>query len=189
MSEKGKTGKQVMPNNFDAHSDEKFHEVLKIAQNSLYSINFDKFNCETKRKIYFAGPWFDNRANDLYDTCYKICSFFKNSYEFYFPREEVNNFPIEAFKKNVNNIKDCDIIIALVSRKDVGTSWEIGMGYALNKKIYLLGYDESTFLSHTNVMLAFTGKCLTIDKLTKFLTNKIDESDFVKIKNEWDGIE
>lgn len=185
---KGKSGSIKIPNNFDFYDDETFNLNLKASKyNSLETLAYS-YN-PPKKKIYFAGPWFDKRSNDLYNVCYEICNHFKNNYEFYFPREEVNNSPLEAFNKNVNNIKDCDIVIALVSRKDVGTAWEIGMAYSLNKKIYLLGYDETTFLSHTNVMLAFTGKCLTIEKLGKFLQNNTNSDDFVIIENKWEGIE
>ena len=61
------------------------------------------------------------------------------------------------------------------------------MAYALGKPIYLLGLDSSTFLSHTNVMLAFTGKCMTIREYKKFLTN--NNPKFIKIHNDWEGIE
>ena len=90
---------------------------------------------------------------------------------------------------NVNNIKDADVVVAIVCEKDVGTAWEIGMAYALGKDVYLLGYDDSTFLSHTNLMLAFTGKCFTIDKWAKFLTQGLRNVEYVNIPNVWEGIE
>ena len=94
---------------------------------------------------------------------------------------------MDAFNKNVENVKDCDVLVALVSRKDCGTSWEIGMAHALNKKVILLGYDDTTFLSHTNVMLAFTGVCTTIDNFANVLCD--EEFKTVKINNDWEGIE
>lgn len=186
--EKGKSGSVRMPNNFEVHSQEEFINTLKNAE----CVSLDKLTNPKKSmkpKIYFAGPWFDERSNDLYNTCYKICNAFKNNFDIFFPREQYSKTPKDAFYNNVENIEDSDIIVALVSKKDVGTAWEIGVAYALNKKVYLLGYDESTFLSHTNVMLAFTGKCFTIDKLGKFLLNDMRPDDFVTIKNEWEGIE
>ena len=184
-----KTGNARFPNKFDSDSLENFNDYLKWCMRE----SADEL-CNGKKdrlpKIYFAGPWFDTRANELYDSCYKICRMFKNNYDVYFPREEPSNdTPKDAFMNNVTHIDEADIIIAMVSRKDVGTAWEIGMGYALRKEIYLLGYDETTFLSHTNVMLAFTGKCFTLDKLGKFLNNNMKPEDFVTIKNEWEGIE
>lgn len=185
---KGMSGSIRVPNNFDNHTNEQFDKSLTESYNKCAdSIAYPYEQC--KKKIYFAGPWFDKRSDKMYDCCKNIFKMFNKSYEVYFPREEVNKTPMEAFMKNVNNIKDCDILIALVSKKDTGTAWEIGMAYSLNKKIYLLGYDETSFISHTNVMLAFTGKCFTLNKLGKFLTNTITQNDFIAIENDWEGIE
>lgn len=181
--EAGKTGNIRMQNNFDTDSDEEFKKRLSDLENLWYSP-------DERIKVYFAGPWFDERSAKLYRFCEHIIKMMENSkVKTFFPKNEVNETPKQAFDTNVKKIKECDILIALVSKKDVGTAWEIGMAYALGKEIYLLGYDETTFLSHTNVMLAFTGKCITIDKLCKFCRLQLKDSDFVKIKNEWEGIE
>ena len=185
----GKTGKIRMPNNFDVHSDVEFKNRLdEVRQNILYPF----VKKEDKLKCYFAGPWFDDRANAIYEVCKNIISQIPEMtrcYDFYFPKD--NNFetPQITFNENVKQIQDCDVVLALVSRKDVGTAWEIGMAFAAGKKIYLLGYDETTFLSHTNVMLAFTGSCLTIDKLGKFVTGNMVSGDYIDIPNVWEGIE
>ena len=189
MSKTGKTGNVRFPNKFDSDSLENFNDYLKWCVGESTD-ELSKGKKSRLPKIYFAGPWFDTRANELYNSCYKICKIFKNNYDIYFPREEPSNdTPKDAFMNNVAHIRNSDIIIAMVSRKDVGTAWEIGMAYALNKEIYLLGYDETTFLSHTNVMLAFTGKCFTLNKLGKFLNNDMKPKDFVTIENVWEGIE
>ena len=184
--EKGKTGKIAMPNNFDVHDDATFINTLRKAKH-----NAENIIPKDKHNIYFAGPWFDERSNELYNACvdiYKIVSKVTSA-KIFFPREQINATPYDAFSTNVEKINDCDIVVALVSKKDVGTAWEIGMAFALKKPVYLLGYDETTFLSHTNVMLAFTGRCLTIDKFAKFLTNTIRDDEFVKIQNKLEGIE
>ena len=184
--EKGKTGKKAMPNNFDIHDDVTFVTNLINAKH-----NAENMVPKNKRNIYFAGPWFDERSHMLYDACidiYKTVSKVTDA-KIFFPREQINATPYDAFSTNVEKINDCDIVVALVSKKDVGTAWEIGMAFALKKPVYLLGYDETTFLSHTNVMLAFTGRCLTIDKFAKFLTNTISDDEFIKIQNTWEGIE
>lgn len=185
--EAGKSGKARMVNNFDFLDINVLKEKLSdVVNKALYE------EPTNKTKIYFAGPWFDERAMVLYQCCEKIMTKLENDCGIYvfFPKNAVSKTPLEAFERNVKEIQECDILIALVSRKDVGTAWEIGVAYALGKPIYLLGFDETTFLSHTNVMLAFTGKCLTIDNLKMFLEYKdIPEQRFVHIKNEWEGIE
>ena len=81
------------------------------------------------------------------------------------------------------------MLIALISRKDVGTAWEIGYAMALGKKIYLVAFDEDCFTSKTNLMLAFSGRCFTIDKLAKFLVEGLDSADYVYIDRKWEEVE
>ena len=175
-----------MPNTFSAITEEFLAETLSslITEASL----MDKLG---KLNIYLAGPWFTMAGNILYDSVMAIeKAVRKNSnFKVFYPREQANKKPKEAFDNNVNHIKECDIVVALVAEKDVGTAWEIGMAYALGKDIYLVGYDETSFLSHTNLMLAFTGKCFTIDKWAKFLTRGLHNVEYVDIPNVWEGIE
>lgn len=187
--EAGKTGNKACDNNFDSDTLDEFVEKLRYKRNKALT-TVGKFT-PAKHKIYFAGPWFDERSNMLYNFCVDVYKTYKPfiGYDIFFPREQINEKPLDAFINNVNNIKDCDAMVALVSKKDVGTAWEIGMAYSLGKRIFLLGYDETTFKSHTNVMLAFTGKCLTIDNFGKFLTSTMCDSDYIQIQNEWEGIE
>lgn len=182
--EAGKSGKPKMANNFDEYSCFAIEEELAAVESALYKTT-------PKQKLYFAGPWFDVRADMLYKSCQKIINKCKSDskYDVFFPKDAVSITPKDAFDRNVKEIQECDALVALVSRKDVGTAWEIGMAYALGKPIYLLGFDKTTFLSHTNVMLAFTGKCFTIHNLMKFLIYGLSNDDLIHIKNEWEGIE
>ena len=185
--EAGKTGNARMSNNFDTINDVLLQESLDlIIEDAKLGYVRDK-----RLNIYLAGPWFDDKSLMLYDAVSSIEKMVREHSYFnvFYPKNAVSKTPKHAFINNVRHINECDIIVALVSKKDVGTAWEIGMGYALNKDIYLLGYDETTFLSHTNVMLAFTGKCFTLDRWAKFLTRGLDENDYVHIPNKWEGIE
>lgn len=148
--------------------------------------------------LYLAGPWFDPRAemllNYVQDSIWKAMELRVCQYLPYFPKlggEAGQQAPSDVFNNNVYAIQNCDIILALVDRKDTGTAWEIGMGYALNKKIVLLGYDEDTFLkSKTNLMLALCGHCLTFEQLPDFLTGDLKEEDMIKFNGtNWEGIE
>jgi nucleoside 2-deoxyribosyltransferase len=187
--EAGKTGKVRMENNFDIHDDYSFKCTLTRAMNNAVTLAQTGVSCVKSKKMYFAGPWFDERSMKLYDALEEVENICRNysQYEVFFPRKQVNEKPLDAFMKNVENIANADVVVALVSRKDCGTSWEIGMAYSLNKRVILLGYDDTTFLSHTNVMLAFTGDCATIDEFANILCDlKFSK---VKINNEWEGIE
>ena len=183
--EKGKTGSVRVVSTYHTLDEASLCDCLLRVIDSTKEENLSKL------RIYLAGPWFSPSANTFYDAVSQIeKNVRKNSFfKVYYPREQYNKTPRDAFVNNVKHIKDADIVVALVCEKDVGTAWEIGMAYALGKDVYLMGFDDTTFLSHTNVMLAFTGKCFTIHNWAKFLTKGLLESDFVRIPNEWEGIE
>lgn len=135
--------------------------------------------------IYLASPWFDEEAKSF---CEEVEEFIiSESREAYFPRRNQFDSALETFYSNVNNISNCDLLVALVLRKDVGTAWEIGMAYSKDIPIILVGKDENTFNSKTNLMLAMCGTCMTFDEFKKYLTN---EKLFNVIKfDNWEGIE
>ena len=174
-----------MPNTFETTSE------FEIANRLLELESEAKEYKDRKLNIYLAGPWFDDKSKIMYHTVQSIEKALRKHsfFNVFYPRDNSTSSPKETFVGNVQQINECDIVVAIVSTKDVGTAWEIGMAYAQGKEIYLLGYDESTFLSHTNLMLAFTGKCFTIDKWWKFLTVGLREEDFVSIPDLWEGIE
>lgn len=180
------SGNVRMPNTFHKMNEGELEHVL---------IKYVEEACEigksSKLNVYLAGPWFTPESSVFYDAVMNIeKSVRKNSnFKVFYPRMENCKTPYETFYNNVKNIKDADIVVAIVCEKDVGTAWEIGMAYSLGKDVYLLGFDDSTFLSHTNLMLAFTGKCFTIDKWAKFLTQGLRDVDYVNIPNVWEGIE
>ena len=184
--EKGKTGEIRMENRFNTINQDELTDELANLVNS--SENVEK---QGRLNIYLAGPWFTEKGALFYDA---IAAIEKNvrpnsNYKVFYPKKQISKTPKDAFNNNVEHIKECDLLVALVTEKDVGTAWEIGMAYSMGKDVYLMGYDKTSFLSHTNVMLAFTGRCFTVDKWAKFLTQTLGEKDFVNIPNEWEGIE
>lgn len=162
------------------------------------------------KNIYLAGPWFDNSAKILCEfvedvireeslLAYKRIRQIELAtplvrYQTFFPRQggmSGEDSPKNIFDRNVQEVANCDVLIAMISRKDTGTAWEIGMAHALGKEIILLGYDETDFTeSKTNLMLAFCGKAITLDKLVKYLRgNMTDEDYFTFDKDDWKVIE
>ena len=143
------------------------------------------------KKVYLAAPWFDEKARMLHDTVALIDNYLgdKSRYSIYYPKDNNKDTPLNTFKSNIEAIRDCDIVIALISRKDVGTAWEIGYASAIEKPVYLVTYSEECFKSKTNLMLAYSGQCFTIDKLAKFLTVGLDSVDYVQIERMWDDVE
>lgn len=191
--EAGKTGKAKGISTYNKLDK---NDLLKVIDNekeiALASVLCSKEHiptCIKTRKLYFAGPWFTEKSAAFYDAILTIssnCDLFTD-YKIFYPRCQVNKKPFDAFVKNVGNIQDADVVVAFVDEKDVGTAWEIGMAYSLGKKVILLGLDETTFLSHTNVMLAFTGSCTTLREFAKLLVGK--EYKTIEIEDKWEGIE
>lgn len=172
--------------NYDILTDEELVSKLLDIKTKI-----NNNNDAGRKKIYFAAPWFTEKAKAMYAICqyvHKTCSR-KISYSIFYPKDFVHTSPEETFKEDVKQIIACDLMIALVDDKDVGTAWEIGMAYALGKPIYLVGFDESTFEKRTNLMLAFTGKCFTVDKFHKFLNHGLGHDDFVNISKKWEDLE
>ena len=147
-------------------------------------------NKQTERKLlYFAGPWFTKKSNLIYEVCHRLVNMYNDfsKYTVFFPKDHTAESPLETFNNNINAIRSCDELIALVDEKDTGTAFEIGYARALNKKITLLGYDDTTFLSKTNIMLAFTGDCITLENFSKFLLGL--RYNTIKIIDNWEGKE
>lgn len=189
MNECGKTGAPRGTNNFDTDDDTMFALKLQQAYAMCKADAADKQMCIQTKNLYFAGPWFDERADKLYDFCKRVVDYDKaiTPYNVFFPKYCAANRPFDVFVNNVAEVRAADTVVALVSCKDVGTAWEIGMAYSLHKKLILLGYDETTFLSHTNAMLAFCAECATISDLTKILLD--EKYSNIIIPNQWEGIE
>ena len=144
-------------------------------------------------KYYLAGPWFTEKADILENYAYSMFESTKdyNNCEVFRPREESTPFPNDTFLNNLNAINNSDIVVALISEKDVGTAFEIGYARALGKKIILVGFNMADFKRKTNLMLAFASDyCITIDNLWKLFTNKLDyNNDTIKFSQKWEDIE
>ena len=116
------------------------------------------------KKVYFAGGWFSPAQeeehtrvlNTLRDYCKDILVF--NPREHGELSNEKSNHSSEAtkiFHNNVGSIRDCDFIVCITDYKDMGTIWEAGCAYALNKQIVY--YCETLGDRPFNVMLAKSG--------------------------------
>lgn len=145
----------------------------------------------SKKKIYFAGPWFTDKAKLVMNYCISLADKLgcTNKYQIYFPMQHTNhNSPRDTFADNIVQIDAADIVVALIQEKDTGTAFEIGYAASEGKYIILLGYDETCFKNGTNIMLAYAAcQCITLDKLSKFLKHSLEAKDCVTIDNSWEG--
>ena len=169
----------------------KFESLDERCLLSALSVILKKSDSTKNKKLYFAGPWFTAKGRLLYEACKSIYSIVKDrsKYSVFFPETFKSDDPKKCFDADVEEISNCDVLVALVDEKDVGTAWEIGMAYAQGKPIYLMGYDETTFQRKTNLMLAYTGKCFTLSKFAKFLTCGLGHDEFVNVEKNWEVLE
>lgn len=144
-----------------------------------------------KKKVYFAGPWFTNRAKMCYDYCTNVKKALgkRCKYDVFWPRYMKKCSPQQAFRKDIEELDKADIVIAFISDKDVGTAFEIGYAKAKNIPVVLLVFDETDFESKTNLMLAYAGKAIPISKFDKFLLNELTPDDYIDTDFKWEAIE
>ena len=144
---------------------------------------------EYKQNMYIAGPWFDTKAKKIMNTIHRIVDLTPSGmYNVYFPMEHTKDSPRQTFKDNVENIENADIIVALVSRKDCGTSFEVGMAYALGKRIVFVVLDYLDATSKTNIMLSYAAdKIIDLKDFQKLLC-KVSVNSY-DVKDSWEGKE
>jgi len=138
-----------------------------------------------KKKIYVAGPAvFRKDAVEYLNTQKKQIE--NKGYEALIPLDKNIDFDrepelirAEIFQKNVEHIKNCDIVIADLNNfrhneQDSGTIWEIGMAYGLGKEIYIYSEDNRTLLEKTQE----EDKNTTTDGASVFDSNEMEIENF-----------
>lgn len=99
-------------------------------------------------KIYVAGNLREKKGRDKLEKVEKLCREFG---ETYLPHRDAGVFedgrdaePI--FKMNKDKVDWCDLIVAVLDWEGVssGTAWEIGYGFAKNKRMIGLVEDKSS---------------------------------------------
>jgi len=95
------------------------------------------------KKVYIAGPLFDDHERSYLEKIANILE--KNEYETFLPHRDAGlvegELPlkkkIKIFDADMDFLKSADVVVALLTGRDVdsGTSAEIGYAYALNKQL------------------------------------------------------
>lgn len=95
-------------------------------------------------KAYIAGPLWTLEDRKKLEEIDNLCKELK--IDTFLPHRDAGVYEkgdsIQFFKKDSESIDDCNVIIALLDWKDIGsgTAWEIGYAYA--KKIPVIGIVE-----------------------------------------------
>ena len=95
------------------------------------------------KKVYIAGPLFDDHERSYLEKISNILE--RNSFETFLPHRDAGlvegEFNIKKksiiFDTDMKYLESADIVVALLTGRDVdsGTSAEIGYAYAVNKKL------------------------------------------------------
>ena len=112
-------------------------------------------------KAYVAGPFFNEQQIESMEKIERVLE--KHSIEMFRPRfdagqiKEMRNATNEdlkrVFNNDLNGLIDSDMIIANLTFKDTGTSFELGYAHALKLPVILFN-DETVSGKKINLMLA-----------------------------------
>lgn len=108
------------------------------------------------KKVYIAGPLFDDHERSYLEKIANILE--RNGFETFLPHRDAGlvegEFTFEKksmiFDTDMDFLKSADMVVALLTGRDVdsGTSAEIGYAYALNKK--LIGINANNIKTLNN---------------------------------------
>lgn len=120
-------------------------------------------------KVYIAAPFFNPAQLAIVEAVELTLD--HRGIEYFSPRsagvlkdmskDEQHQTKSDIFNGNIEAMDDCTHMIACVTHRDTGTSFEIGYYFAKDKPVVLYTYD----LENINVMLAEAGA--VCDKLTR----------------------
>lgn len=112
-----------------------------------------------KKKIYFAGPFFNTDQIEEHSRIYDLI---KDDYDVFNPKlagivatSDTADRMVNILLGNINALNECQLVVAITDRKDMGTIWETGYAYACKKPI--IYYCETLGNNPFNLMLAKTG--------------------------------
>ena len=151
--------------------------------------------CLFKAKMYFAGPWFDEKSKLLMDTVIEIVDILGDycKYDVYFPMLHKFDKPCEAFKADIEAMCLAAYSLVFISQKDIGTAFELGYMYndTINtKNIGFLTYDETCFDKKTNIMLAYAGNfSIAFKDIVEFLAGNFKVAKEPGFSNDWENME
>ncbi len=122
---------------------------------------FDSIAPTGRKKIYLAGPFFTIAERFLINEIHSVLEGF--DVDVFSPYHDAgisinrddNN---ELLKKDIENLEDCDVVLAILSGNDPGTIFEIGYAKALGKRVIIFceNYKESDLFMFEGTNCEFT---------------------------------
>ena len=118
------------------------------------------FEFRLHAKCYFASPFFNEEQVEREESLKRILR--THNVALYSPKENgivsvdsTDSYMKKIFDDNVMHLQICDIVFVVTDGKDVGTIWEAGYAYALNKPI--IYFCETLGDNPFNIMLGQSG--------------------------------
>jgi nucleoside 2-deoxyribosyltransferase len=118
-----------------------------------------------KAKIYLAGPLFSQAERDWAEKLKALVEASFSQVQVLWPHE----FPLKAknvFRVNLENLEECQLMIAILDgpQVDDGTAWEMGYHYARGREILGIRTDFRRAGEHEGsiVNAMIQGCCLCI---------------------------
>lgn len=133
-------------------------------------------------KAYIAAPWFTSEQMNLLELVKETV--LKTNINIFSPKDENMYTPgetsaIDVLLGNCNAIESCDLVVAITNGKDVGTMWEAGYAFAIDKPIVYVWVDRLPGQKF-NLMLAASGAvAYNMHELDGLLNNFIDYGMFL----------
>jgi hypothetical protein len=102
---------------------------------------FNSIMTTTRKKIYLAGPFFTIAERFLVNEIHSVLKGF--DVDVFSPYHDAGiSLATEdnsiLLKKDIENLENCDVVLAILSGHDPGTIFEIGYAKALGKKVVIL---------------------------------------------------
>ena len=133
-------------------------------------------------RAYIAAPWFTPEQMNLLelvkDTVIQL------DIDIFSPKDENMYTPgetsaIDVLLGNCNAIESSDLIVVITNGKDVGTMWEAGYAFAIDRPIIYVWVDRLPGQKF-NLMLAASGAvAYSMIELDELLKNFIEYGDFL----------
>lgn len=146
---------------FDCYSKISSMNVIRCAFSTLDETASTLLNFAFAYDFYFASPFFNPEQVEREERMIKHLR--QLGFEVFSPKESCHldakasaNSREKVFTDNCNAIKSSKAVFAVTDGKDMGTIWEAGYAYGINKPV--IYYAETLGNNQFNLMLAQSGR-------------------------------
>lgn len=140
-------------------------------------------------RLYFCGGWFDPQQEEEHTRLYDLI---KNKFEVFNPRlagivstSDTADRMTNILFGNLKALNECQVVVAITDRKDMGSIWEMGYAYAMKKPI--IYYCETLGDKPFNLMLAKTGMVARNEEQLLALLSDEESLKFYESRNDYKG--